>query len=69
MNLTLTFESGTEIDLACERGTFRILAVELATHGLEGLADAVEANARRLDVADEDRAAVGRAFAATITQL
>lgn len=69
MNLTLTFESGTEIDLSCEPGTFRILAMEFATHRLEGLADAVEAHARRVDVADEDRAAVGRALSATITQL
>jgi hypothetical protein len=69
MNLTLTFESGAEVDFASEVGTFRILAMELATHGLEGLADSIDANAQRVDVAVEERAAVGRAFAATIAQL
>lgn len=69
MNLTLSFESGTELDLVGEPGTFRILAAHLATEGLEGLADAVEAHARLVRVADEDRAAAGRAFAATFSEL
>jgi hypothetical protein len=66
MNLTLRFESGVELELHGEPGTFRILALELATHGLEGLADTVEAHTRRADVADADKAGVGRALAATI---
>ena len=69
VNLTVSFESGAELDIVGEPGTFRIFAAHLATEGLEGLAEAIEAHARLVKVADEDRAAAGRAFAATISEL
>ena len=69
MDLTLTFDSGTELNLSSEPATFRMLARHLAEHGLAELAATLNANARRIRVSDVDRAETGMAFAAMFEQL
>jgi hypothetical protein len=69
VDLTLAFESGTELDLRAEPAAFRTLAVELDEQGLGSLAESLKANARVLRVKDGDKAATGRAVGAMIAHL
>jgi hypothetical protein len=69
MDLTLTFESGTSLDLQSEPATFRTLAIELEEQGLRALADTVRAHARLVHIPDQDKVAAGRALGAVIAHL
>jgi hypothetical protein len=69
VDLTIAFDSGTELDLRGEPATFRTLARHLAEHGLTDLAGNLNANARRIKVPDADRAEAGMAFAAMLEEL
>jgi hypothetical protein len=69
LDVTLSFESGTELDLRANSTAFRMLAVELDEQGLASLAESIKANARVLKIADADKVAAGRAIGAMIAHL
>jgi hypothetical protein len=69
VDLTISFESGVELDLRASSGFFLTLASELAARGMRTLADSITAHARLIRIPDEKRVAFGRALAITIADL